>query len=120
LRSANERPRVGTEGAVKSINHLHHTTAPIATPTPCEAVGYRRPDSDPSLVKSAVRPAGWIEPLLSVADLVRILNVSRRVVDRMRSSGHLPPHNLTIRKAPRWKAATIRSWIDAGGKGGGR
>ena len=40
-----------------------------------------------------------------------------RTVDRMRSSGRLPKPDLIVgRRSPRWRAATIRAWIESGGK----
>ena len=57
-----------------------------------------------------------IEPLLSQADLCRVLATSQRSIDRLRSSGRLPPPDLAIGRSPRWRASTIRSWIDRGGR----
>ena len=63
-------------------------------------------------------PAPPIEPLLSIEDLAAVLNVSRRVVERMRSAGRLPKADLTLgTRIPRWQAATIRAWIAGGGEG---
>ena len=57
-----------------------------------------------------------IEPLLSLDDLVRILGCCRRLVERMRSAGKIPKPDIKIGKCPRWKPATIRAWIERGGK----
>jgi predicted DNA-binding transcriptional regulator AlpA len=64
-----------------------------------------------------LQAAADIEPLLRVADLTRVLNCSRRVVERMRAAGRLPSPDLHIGKMPRWRPETIRAWIE---KGGGR
>jgi predicted DNA-binding transcriptional regulator AlpA len=57
-----------------------------------------------------------LEPLLSIADLVRVLNASRRVVERLKSAGKLPRPDLIIGRMPRWRPDTIRQWIEQGGK----
>ena len=120
MKSANERPRLGTEGVARHTDYYHFTTAANASPTPSEAIGDRYPDAARSSVKSGMMLPCAIQPLLSIADLAQILNVSRSAVERMRSSGLLPPPDLNIGKMSRWKAATVRVWIDTGGKGGGR
>jgi hypothetical protein len=56
-----------------------------------------------------------IEPLLSIDDLAVILHCSRRLVERMRSAGKLPPPDLLVGRMPRWKPETIRQWIEQGG-----
>jgi len=60
-------------------------------------------------------PAG-IEPMLGIDDLAALLSCSRRLVERMRSAGKVPRPDIKIGKMPRWKAATIRAWIERGGK----
>jgi hypothetical protein len=62
-----------------------------------------------------VRPADAIEPLLSNEDLTRILNASRRTIERMRAAGRLPRPDLRIGKMPRWLPGTIRRWLAEGG-----
>ncbi len=68
----------------------------------------------------AVRPKRTlppgIEPLLGIDDLAALLNCCRRLVERMRSAGKIPKPDIKIGKMPRWKAATIRAWIERGGK----
>src|SRR4051812_9044795 len=59
-------------------------------------------------------PAG-IEPLLAIADLAVILSCSRRLVERMRSSGRVPEPDFHVGRCPRWKPETIRRWIEAEG-----
>jgi predicted DNA-binding transcriptional regulator AlpA len=60
-------------------------------------------------------PAG-IEPMLGIDDLATLLSCSRRLVERMRSGGKVPKPDIQIGKCPRWKPATIRAWIERGGK----
>jgi hypothetical protein len=72
-------------------------------------------------IAPAVTLASAIEPLLRVVDLERVLNCDRRTIERMRASGRLPQPDLFVgRRSPRWRAETVRAWINAGGKGGGR
>ena len=60
-----------------------------------------------------LQAAADIEPLLRIAELARVLNCSRRAVERMRSEGRLPRPDLIIgHRSPRWRAETIRAWID--------
>ena len=57
-----------------------------------------------------------IEPMLHIDDLAALLSCSRRLVERMRSAGKVPKPDIHVGKCPRWKPATIRAWIDSGGK----
>ena len=57
-----------------------------------------------------------IEPMLHIDDLAALLSCSRRLVERMRSAGKVPKPDIHVGKCPRWKPATIRAWIDRGGK----
>jgi predicted DNA-binding transcriptional regulator AlpA len=86
----------------------------LATPHP--------PDVDPIDSPAApARPQGRtlpasIEPLLHIDDLAELLSCSRRLVERMRSAGKIPKPDIHVGKCPRWKPATIRAWIERGGK----
>jgi hypothetical protein len=75
--------------------------------------------SEPDRLRVADQPLpgdGLIEPLLSVADLCRLLQCDRRTIERMRSAGRLPGPDLCVgRRLPRWRVETIRSWIERGG-----
>jgi predicted DNA-binding transcriptional regulator AlpA len=57
--------------------------------------------------------AAGIEPTVTIDQWAAALACSRREVERMRSAGKLPPPDLTIGRSPRWKAETLRAWIDA-------
>jgi excisionase family DNA binding protein len=56
-----------------------------------------------------------LDPLLSIGDLVRILNVGRRTLERMISGGEFPSADIRIGKLPRWRRATLAEWIEKGG-----
>jgi hypothetical protein len=62
-----------------------------------------------------LRAAG-VEPLLGVADWAAALGCGRRVVERMRSAGRIPPPDCHIGKMPRWYASTLREWLRAEGE----
>ena len=72
-------------------------------------------DPRPEAKPGRALPAG-IEPMIGIDDLAAILSCPRRLVERMRSAGKIPKPDIKIGKMPRWKAATIRSWIERGGK----
>src|SRR5271166_1953253 len=83
------------------------------TPSP----RHKAPVADPGPIRLADQPeardAGHIiEPMLSIDDLTALLSCSRRLVERMRSAGKVPKPDIKIGKMPRWKAATIRAWIE--------
>ena len=87
-----------------------------------------RPDVDPidPQPEAPVRPQGGsprgrtlpasIEPMLHIDDLAALLSCSRRLVERMRSAGKVPKPDIHVGRCPRWKPATIRAWIERGGK----
>jgi len=54
--------------------------------------------------------------MLSIDDLAAILKCSRRLVERMRSAGKVPRPDFHAGRCPRWRAETIRRWIEAGGR----
>jgi predicted DNA-binding transcriptional regulator AlpA len=54
-----------------------------------------------------------IEPLLSRRDLANVLRTSLRSLDRLQASGRLPKPDMYLSaRQPRWRAETIRTWID--------
>ena len=89
--SANERPGPGIRGVVGGQFQ------------PCQ------PTTSPALAAS-------IEPLLTKADVAKILRVNPRTIDRMRSAGRLPKPDLILKRSGRWKPSTIRALIEAGGQ----
>ncbi|QEH34274.1 hypothetical protein OJF2_28090 [Aquisphaera giovannonii] len=79
----------------------------------------RRPIlADPASTRPAIPPEAphGIEPMLSIADLARVLAVSRRLIERERAAGRLPRPDLQMGRCPRWRAETIRRWIETGGR----
>jgi hypothetical protein len=56
------------------------------------------------------------ERLLSINDLAALLNCSRRLIESMRAAGKVPKPDFKAGKMPRWRAETIRRWIEDGGK----
>jgi len=54
-----------------------------------------------------------IEPLMSIADIAAVLGVTRRSVERLRSSGSLPKPDLRIGRNLRWRPDTVRTWLDS-------
>jgi hypothetical protein len=91
---------------MNSINERHGFAARGALDgqtTPCELTTPRGPIAN-------------FEPLVTKADLERILQVDSRTIDRMRSAGRLPKADLYLARMPRWNAETIRRWIEGGCK----
>jgi predicted DNA-binding transcriptional regulator AlpA len=88
---ANERPRFAAGGVVGGQL------------TPCQ----------PTTLAS--RATSGIEPMLSVGDLMAILGCSRRLIEQMRSAGKFPRPTMMLGRMPRWRAETIRTWIERGG-----
>jgi hypothetical protein len=72
-------------------------------------------DSRPEAARPKRTLPASIEPMLGIDDLAVLLNCSRRLVERMRSAGRVPKPDIKVGKCPRWKAATIRAWIERGG-----
>jgi hypothetical protein len=76
-----------------------------------------RPSAAGSTDGQLINAGHIIEPLLSISDLARILQCSRRAVERLRATGELPPPTMMLgKKCPRWKPRVIRDWIEAGGQ----
>jgi hypothetical protein len=57
-----------------------------------------------------------IEPMLTIADLTKLLKCTRRLIERYRSLGKLPEPSLMLGRCPRWSPGTIRAWIANGGQ----
>jgi predicted DNA-binding transcriptional regulator AlpA len=70
--------------------------------------------ADPPAATAVVPPLP-IEPLIDRGTLASILSVSLRSLDRMAAAGHLPKPDLHIGvRQPRWRAETVRRWIEGG------
>jgi hypothetical protein len=53
---------------------------------------------------------------LRLDELADALGVSRRVLERERSAGRVPPPDLLIGKMPLWRVETVRAWLERGGR----
>lgn len=65
-------------------------------------------------LRGAARPKDHhtpVEPLVSIEGFALTLGVSRRVVERLRAEGSIPPADLYIGRLPRWRPETVRQWI---------
>jgi hypothetical protein len=62
------------------------------------------------------RPRPAVSPVVTRKGFARILGVSLAVFDRLRSAGRLPRPDLVIARSPRWRAATIRRFLEKGGR----
>jgi len=75
--------------------------------------------SEPGPLKLAPKPPDvchFIEPMLSLDDLACYLKCSRRWLERERSAGRVPRPDFMAGRCPRWRAETIRQWIEGGGR----
>jgi len=52
------------------------------------------------------------EALLSLTDVLALLNVSRRTFFYMIKDGDFPPHTHKLRQAHRWQRAIVMEWLD--------
>jgi len=90
-----QHPRLATEGVEQTVSR----------------------EPDPITPAAAVASVG-IESLLTCADWARILCVGSATVDRLRSAGRIPPADIRLGRLPRWRASTVRAWIENGGTNG--
>ena len=71
-------------------------------------------------LSEATNPAAETAPppdrLWGIDDVARYLSVSRRGVERLKSSGRLPKPALRIGRLPRWRPEEIREWVERGGR----
>ena len=64
--------------------------------------------------KPVLTAADLSDPMLSLSDLAKILNMSRRTIERERAAGHIPRPDLVLAKrTPRWFRSSIVRWIQA-------
>lgn len=57
------------------------------------------------------------EPLMTVQDLGKLLQVNRRTIYSWIQSGKVPCPDLDIGNVKRWRPKTIQDWIDSQKKG---
>jgi predicted DNA-binding transcriptional regulator AlpA len=75
----------------------------------------RRPVIDP--LAEPVPLALAVERLaLRLDEVARALGVSRRAIERERSSGRFPKPDLTIGRMPLWRPETLARWVEGGGQ----
>jgi predicted DNA-binding transcriptional regulator AlpA len=67
-------------------------------------------------VKPGLTLASAITPLLRISDLERFLVCDRRTIERLRAAGKLPRPDILIGRSPRWRASTIQTWVERGGR----
>jgi len=89
----------------------------LADPGPLRLADAIDPPEDPRPEAKPGRtlPAS-IEPMLHIDDLAALLSCSRRLVERMRSAGKVPKPDIHVGRCPRWRPATVRAWIERGGR----
>jgi predicted DNA-binding transcriptional regulator AlpA len=51
-----------------------------------------------------------------LAEVAKMLGISRRTLERERAAGRFPRPDLHVGKAPLWKIETLRSWIEGQGR----
>jgi predicted DNA-binding transcriptional regulator AlpA len=51
-----------------------------------------------------------------IDEVARTLGISRRLLERQISAGKFPKADVRMGRCPLWKTATVREWIDKGGK----
>ncbi len=57
-----------------------------------------------------------VQPLVyRIDELVRVLGVSRRAIERERSAGRFPAPDLLIGKMPLWRVESISRFLEGGG-----
>ncbi len=111
------KPTLDDPGPVRLADAIDPPEDPRPEPKrgPTLPAGFGRQPEAPAAKPGRTLPAG-IEPMLGIDDLAAILSCSRRHVERMRSGGKLPKPDIKIGRMSRWKAATIRAWIERAGK----
>lgn len=51
-------------------------------------------------------------PMMSRADIAKMLSIAPRTVRGWEKGGKMPPPDLVVRKTLRWHRSTIMKWID--------
>ena len=111
------KPTLDDPGPVRLADAIDPPEDPRPEPKrgPTLPAGFGRQPEAPAAKPGRTLPAS-IEPLLHIDDLAALLSCSRRLVERLRSAGKVPRPDIMVGKCPRWKPATIRAWIERGGK----
>jgi predicted DNA-binding transcriptional regulator AlpA len=74
-----------------------------------------RPGTLPEAPLPEAAPA--VERLaLRLDEVAAVLGVSRRAIERERAAGRFPCPDLTIGRMPLWTPATVRRWVEGGGR----
>jgi hypothetical protein len=126
---AEQRLGMGPRGAEDGVPPVHSTTD-LITPTPadpspieCESPWLAKLYVVlQSLLQTLTRLANALERppidrLVTRKDFASIIRASLPLFDRLRSAGRLPRPDLYLGRAPRWRAETVRSFLE---KTGGR
>lgn len=53
---------------------------------------------------------------LRLDEVAQALGVGRRKIERERADGRFPPPDVVIGRMPLWQPATIRRWVEGGGR----
>ena len=69
----------------------------------------------PEAKRGPTLPAG-IEATAGIDGWAAVLSCSRRLVERMRAAGRIPRPDLMVGKMPRWRASTVRDYLERGGR----
>jgi len=85
-------------------------------PCTCKQVGEQVSGQSRTKAKPARSLPAGMEPLLGIDDLAALLSCSRRLVERMRSAGKVPKPDIHVGRCPRWRAETVRAWIERGAR----
>ncbi|WP_422930882.1 helix-turn-helix transcriptional regulator [Singulisphaera sp. PoT] len=53
-----------------------------------------------------------LDTMIGMDELAKTLNISRRLLERLRAAKSIPEPDLVLGRMPRWKPETIKAWID--------
>jgi predicted DNA-binding transcriptional regulator AlpA len=74
------------------------------------------PREGPDQAAESSTPPGMDRLAYRLDDLAQVLGISRRTLERERSAGRFPPPDRLVGKMPIWSVATIRRWVEGGGR----
>jgi hypothetical protein len=119
-----ERPQPEAGGAVESQSH-DYSTAPSNPPQDQQINGQPEAGELAALVVILNRLAIILDRqarppvnrlVYRLDELADALGVSRRAIERERAAGRFPRPDLTIGKMPLWNVATVRAYLERGGR----